>query len=134
MKKNTYTNLAFIIMLVLSVSLFKNAIASEKSSIYDESVYTSQMEKNMDKLDALYLRFHDNNLASGKVQKAKREYFKIARRMLHDMNERLDKLDPKAGEALSQTDMLVMNHIQIMLIDMLASIHQSEWQYGDEAY
>ena len=53
--------------------------------------------------------------------------------LLSEMNKKLDKMDPKAGAALSHTDILLMSHIQIMLIDMLAGIQESAWVYEDKS-
>ena len=134
--KIKYTNSVVIFIFLIGAFLFKAAIAEDISgstSIFDEATYSSQLEKDMKKLDTLYLRFHDKGLPSGEVNKAKREYFEVARKLLHDMNEKFDKLDPKAGAGLSQTDILVINHVQVMLIDMLASLHESEWLAGDES-
>lgn len=134
--KIKYTNLVVIFIFLIGAFLFKAAIAEDISGeipIFDEAAYSAQLEKDIKKLDTLYLRFHDKGLPSGENHKAKREYFKIARKLLHDMDEKFEKLDPKAGAVLSQTDILVINHVQVMLIDMLASLHESEWLAGDES-
>ena len=100
--------------------------------MYDESVFTEKMQKNMAQLDKLYLQYHNKNLSGSEIVKAKREYFKIARSVLHNMNERFDKMNIKKGDTLSNTEMILINHVQVMFIDMLASIHESAWSYGDE--
>ncbi len=122
---------------VLNVLIGTNAFAIHAPGhvpMYDEDAYTNKLDAKMKKLDKLYLQAIDKNLSQGKVLQAKREYFKVARELLQSMNERFDKLDPKKGAALSHTEMLMINHIQVMLLDMLTSIHEGQWNAGDKVY
>ena len=122
---------AFIVNLLIGTSAF--AIHKPgHTPMYDEAAYTNKLDAKMKKLDKLYLQSIDKNLSQGKAFKAKREYFQVARELLQTMNERFDQLDPKKGAALSHTEMLMINHIQIMLLDMLTSIHEGEWASGEK--
>jgi hypothetical protein len=122
------------LMLLLGVFPVTNLIAADTSAgspVYDEAAYTANMENAIAKLDKLYLQYTDKNTSVGAREKAKRGYFVQARQVLGEMNKKLDQMDPKAGAALSHTDILLMSHIQIMLIDMLAGIQESAWVAGD---
>lgn len=134
--KITKRSAAFIAFMI-SVFVGTNALAIHApghTPMYDEEAYTNKLDAKMKKLDKLYLEAVDKNATQAKAYKAKREYFKVARELLQTLNERFDKLDPKKGAALSHTEMLMINHIQIMLIDMLTSIHEGEWSAGEKVY
>ena len=130
-KKITLSTVFFALILTLMAT---NAFAIHEpghTPMYDEETYTRNMNAEMEKLDKLFLQSIDKNQPQAEALKAKRESFKVARKLLQSLNERLDALDPMKGAALSHTEMLMMNHIQIMLLDMLTSIHMSEWASGD---
>jgi len=91
-------------------------------SVYDESAYTATVAKTMKKLDKLYLQFCNTcDVAGDKAVKARREYLTLARELMKDMNEKFDGLNPKAGAALSDTEILVSIHALTMLVDILAA-------------
>ena len=137
MKIKSHTMMAVVLMLLLNASLVTNAGAAKADDslcCYDEATYTDQMEKDMERLDKLYLLYADKSTPTGKAEKAKREYFKIARVILSNMNAKFDKLDPKTGAALSHSELLLMNHVQVMLLDMLTNIHESAYLLDESDY
>ena len=137
MKIKSHTMMAVVLMLLLNVSLVTNvgaAKADDSLCCYDEATYTEQMEKDMEKLDKLYLQYADKSTPTGKAEKAKREYFKISRVLLSNMNAKFDKLDPKTGAALSHSELLLINHVQVMLLDMLTNIHESAYLLDESDY
>lgn len=124
--KSSAIIMAFIINILMGTSVFA-APEAASISMFDENAYTRELDSKMDHLDRLYLKSIEKNLSQADVLKTRMEYFKIARELLQNFNERFDKLHPEQGDALSATEMLVVNHVQIMIIDMLASIHESGW-------
>ena len=130
MRANKLQLLAIIFTFIINVLMGASAFAAPESgsmSMFDENAYTKELDAKMDRLDKLYLKSIDKNLPQADVLKTRMEYFKVARELLQNLNERFDKLHPEQGAALSPTEMLVVNHVQIMIIDMLASIHESGW-------
>ncbi len=87
----------------------------------------------MTKLDKYYLQSIDRNLSQGEIEKAKREYLKVARDLLRRMNAKFDALNLKEGATLSHTETLLSIHVMTMMADMLASEHQAHedrWEYA----
>ena len=116
--------LKIFVMVFASLSIFGvNAYAAENegTAVYDESVYTKQVEKSMDKMHMLYMRAFDKSLTKSEANKAKTEYYKIAQGLVREMHERVMGLNVKAGAALSHTDVLLSTHMTMMLLDMLAA-------------
>ena len=101
------------------------ALAAEHSgemTVYDEAAYTEFVEKKMKELDALYLQFCDTcGVESENAAAARMEFLTGVRELMTHMNARFDKLDPKAGAALSGTETLVSIHALTMLVDILTA-------------
>lgn len=96
-------------------------------SMYHESAFTSYVEKDMKKLDKLYLQFRANSGVSGaKAEKARQAYFETVRGLLKHMNARFDQVDPKTGGALSPTETFVSVHALTMLVDMLTDAQMQQ--------
>ena len=110
-------------VLLSSVFMSVNVNASDDTGIplYDETAYTQSVEKKMHKMHGLYLRAHDSSLSAKDKAKAKREYYAVAQGLVRDMHERVMRLDIKTGAALSHTDIILSNHLTMMLLDMLAA-------------
>ncbi len=95
--------------------------------VYDEAAYTEYIETTMAKLDALYLDFCGScGVDATKAGIAKREFLVTVRDLMQHMNGRFDKLDPKAGAALSPTETLVSIHALTMLVDILTATEIEE--------
>jgi hypothetical protein len=76
----------------------------------------------MEKLDKLYLEFCNKcGVEASKAAKARQEFLETARGLMEHMNSRFDKLEPKAGSALSPTEILVSIHALTMLVDILTA-------------
>ncbi|MGA7179882.1 MAG: hypothetical protein WBX11_09900 [Thiobacillaceae bacterium] len=89
---------------------------------YDEKSYTQYVQDTMRKLDKLYLEFCGECGASAEnAEKARREYLKTARELMSHMNAKFDRLDPRKGDALSATEVLVNIHALTMLVDVLTA-------------
>jgi hypothetical protein len=101
-----------------------NLAADEPTTVsfYDEAAYTDYVENTMKELDKLYLEFCAACGADAtKAVIARKEFLTTVRDLMQHMNARFDKLDPKRGAALSQTEILVSIHAHTMLIDILAA-------------
>lgn len=120
-----------LIIILLGFFTVTNVPAVETSGIYDEAAYVNNMETSLKELDKFYLKYTDKSLSGSEKELAKRGYIVMARQILSDRHTKLDRLNPKIGDALSHTDLLLMTHIQVMLLDMLAGEHQSVWVIGD---
>jgi len=107
----------------------EKAAADEQSliGVYDEAAYTAYVETTMKKLDKLYLQFCNkcdtDPVAAGH---ARQEFLTTVHDLMQYMNARFDKLDPKKGAALSQTETLVSIHAMTMLIDMMTATELQE--------
>jgi len=90
-------------------------------AFYDEASYTAYVENMMKELDQLYVDF---SAAQGKdtetAFQTKKTFLTKAQDLMHSMNARYDKMNPKAGAALSPTETLVNMHALIMLVDILS--------------
>ncbi len=112
---------------ILAASIFLGPVvhADEKPTkmpIYDESAYTERVENTMNLLNKLYLDFCDTcNVDGAKAAKARIEYLTTVRDLLGYMNSKFDNMDPKAGAALSHTEVLVSIHVLTMLTDILTA-------------
>jgi hypothetical protein len=119
-------NIAWV-ALAFMVGIFSNSTAyaakeAGDTPVYDEATYTKYVEDTMKKLDKLYLEFCGTcNTEASKAAKARQEYYAAVRDLLMRMNERFDSLDPKAGAALSATEVLVNIHVLTMLVDVLTA-------------
>jgi hypothetical protein len=106
-----------------------NALSNEVADItfYDEAAYTEYVENMMTELDQLYIEFTE---AQGKdaatAFQTRKAFLTKAHDLMHSMNARYDKMDPKAGAALSPTETLVNMHALIMLIDILSETQLDE--------
>ena len=112
-------------LLIATVSLFgsTSALAGDVSDIsyYDETAYTQYVADMMSELDRLYIEFSKARGRNATAANAAREAFLTkAHELMHNMNARYDKLDPKAGAAMSETETLVNIHALIMLVDILS--------------
>jgi hypothetical protein len=122
----------FMLALVFALTAFPVLSAhAEKGTgstpLYDKSAYTDYVATTMKKLDKLYLQFCDKcNTDAAAATKAKVEYYKTVRDLLEYMNGRFDKLDPKKGAALSDTESLISIHVLTMLVDMLTETQLKE--------
>jgi hypothetical protein len=96
-------------------------------TFYDEAAYTEYVENMMTELDQLYIEFTE---AQGKdaatAFQTRKAFLTKAHDLMHSMNARYDKMDPKAGAALSPTETLVNMHALIMLIDILSETQLDE--------
>lgn len=115
------TMVAGVLLSSVFLSVNANATNDADMSLYDESAYTQSVEKTLHKMHGLYLKAHDSSLSAKDQAKAKKAYFTVAQGLVRDMHERVMKLDVKAGAALSHTDILLSNHVTMMLLDMLAA-------------
>jgi hypothetical protein len=132
MRRTTMTRglitLAIVAAAFLMNAVFGNiAIAADKEgggAAYDESAYTQYVQDTMQKLDKLYLQFCGTCGVSGdSAEQARREYAKTSRELMQHMNARFDRLDPKKGDALSQTEVLVNIHALTMMVDILTATY-----------
>lgn len=123
MNRLRITNKMFIVIFLASSLFGMNAYASDTGglAVYDEAVYTAEVEKSMHKMHGLYLRSYDKSLSKGDRAKAKKEYFKVAQSLVRDMHQRVMNMNIKEGAALSHTDVLLSTHMTMMLLDMLAA-------------
>ena len=113
--------LAFLVGIFCNTAVFA-AKEGGGTPVYDEAAYTKYVEDTMKKLDKLYLEFCATcDTEASKAVKARKEYYGIVRDLLMRMNDRFDSLDPKAGAALSPTEVLVNIHVLTMLIDVLTA-------------
>ena len=105
--------------------LWNGAYAADKAMTtpaYDAKAYTQYVHDTMKKLDKLYLQFCGTcGVAGDKATKARKEYVKTARDLMQYMNARFDKLDPRVGDALSGTEVLVNIHALTMITDVLTA-------------
>lgn len=125
-------------LLIFAVSVFignllflSNSMAANDTSdslVFDNRVYTEQTEKAMDKMHHLFIKAYDKTSSSGEREKAKREYLVMGQKLIRQVHERVMSLDVKKGAALSHTDVLLSVHMMSMMLDMLASIQQEQWQ------
>lgn len=110
-------------MCVTTVFIFGNTYAADEwaISMYDETAYTQEVENSMNKMHELYLRASDQSLSKKDMAKAKKEYYKIAQGLVRSMHERIMKRNIKLGAAMSHTEIMLSNHMTMMLLDMLAA-------------
>ncbi len=93
-----------------------------ETPVYDESSYTEYVETTMNKLDRLYLEFCGTcGVDAAKAVKARHEFLTTVRDLMQYMNGRFDRLNPKAGGALTSTETLVSIHALTMLVDILTA-------------
>ena len=113
---------------VTTVFMSGNAYASDDwgISMYDETAYTQKVETAMNKMHGLYLRAKDKSLSKKEAAKAKKAYFGIAQGLVREMHNRIMTLNIKEGAALSHTELVLNNHITMMMLDMLASEQLAE--------
>lgn len=76
----------------------------------------------------LFLKAFDKKSSAGEREKAKREYVQIGKKLIGQMHERVMALNVKEGAALSPTDVILSIHMMGMMLEMLATIQQEEWQ------
>lgn len=116
-------NKMFIVIFVAGSLFGMNVYASDTGglAVYDEAVYTAEVEKSMHKMHGLYLRAYDKSLSKSEKAKAKKEYYKIAQTLVRNMHQRVMNMNIKEGAALSHTDVLLSTHMTMMLLDMLAA-------------
>lgn len=118
----------FIIVNLLFLSNSMAANDPPDSLVFDNKVYTENTEKAMDKMHHLFIKAYDKTSPSGEREKAKREYLAMGQNLVRGLHERVMSLDVKKGAALSHTDVLLSVHMMSMMLDMLASIQQEQWQ------
>jgi len=95
-----------------------------------EESFTDYAHTTMNKLDKLYLQYVDHNTPRGEAEKAKREYFQLARQLLQKMNATFDQIEAKERpHILPQEESFISIHVLTMLLDMMAYDYQAEWQY-----
>lgn len=97
-----------------------------------EESFTDHAFATMQKLDKLYLQYVDKSIDRGTAEKAKREYFKLARQLLLKMNDKFDQIENQESHELSKEDTYISIHILTMLIDMMAYEHLEDWEYPYE--
>ena len=97
-----------------------------------EESFTDYAFATMQKLDKLYLKYVDENIDRGEAEKAKREYFKLARQLLLRMNDKFDRIEEQEKHELSPEDSYISIHVLTMLIDMMAYDYQADWAYPIE--
>jgi len=97
-----------------------------------EESLTDYAHPTIVKLDKLYLQYVDKDIDRGEAEKAKREYFKLARQLLAKMNERFDKIEADGSHKLSNEDTFISIHVLTMLLDMMAYDYQADWAYPVE--
>ena len=132
MYKKAKLPLLGVFVLLASLNLTAATAAAPPQDAYDAAAYTAYVEETMQKLNKLYLTSIDENVPQGEVEKAKKEYLKVARDLLKTMNEKFDGMKVKQGAALSDTEVLLSIHVMTMMLDMLASEHQphrDKWDY-----
>ena len=118
---------AFWLLLAVAtlLGICSTALATEHATepgFYDETAYTDYVEGMMAKLDQLYLDYvNARGVDAPAAAKAEKEFLVNVHELMKRMNEKFDSLDPKAGAALSSTELLVSVHAQTMLIDILAT-------------
>jgi hypothetical protein len=119
-----YFNVWVILLVLLgfAATAVQAADESAEMTVYDENAYTEFVETKMKELDALYLQFCDTCGSEPADAALARQKFLISvRELMQHMNARFDKLEPKAGAALSPTETLVSVHALTMLVDILAA-------------
>ncbi|MCW8872051.1 MAG: hypothetical protein OQK01_05475 [Xanthomonadales bacterium] len=111
-----------LFVLALSGTTVQAADEPMGAVMYDEAAYTEFVEKKMQELDQLYLRFCDTcGAEASEAALARKEFLTSVRELMQYMNGRFDALDPKRGAALSPTETLVSIHALTMLVDILTA-------------
>lgn len=119
------------LLLLANVCLSTNSVAAEASQpsyTYDESAYTKETEKKMDKMHMLFMRALDKKASAGERRKATNEYLVLGQELVQSMHARVMAKDVKGGAALSPTEVVLSVHMMTMMIDMLAAIQLEEWK------
>jgi hypothetical protein len=97
-----------------------------------EEPFSDYAHATMKKLDKLYIQYIDKNIDRGTAEKAKREYFILARELLHKMNDKFDKIEAEGSNKLSIEDTYISIHVITMMVDMMAHDYQADWEYPYE--
>ena len=113
-------------MLVIPVALSDEMAPT--SLMFDDATYTAEVDKGHQKLHVLYGKALNKSLPAMKIEKARRDYFKLSQDLNKRMHSRVMMLDAKKGAALSHTDILLSTHLLLMTADMLSTIQQDAWE------
>lgn len=124
-------SLSLLAALMLFAGLFFSpSVYSDEmtgSMMFDDASYTADVEKGHQKLHMLYGKAFDKSAPLGDRLKARREFLDVAQELNKKMHARVMMKDPKKGDALSHTDVLLSTHLLLMTADMLSTIQQEEW-------
>lgn len=122
MRMNLILYACLVVLLGFAISAVQAADEAAVMTVYDENAYTEFVENKMKELDALYLQFCETcGSEPADAALARQQFLENVRELMQHMNARFDKLEPKAGAALSPTETLVSVHALTMLVDILAA-------------
>ncbi|WP_455198092.1 hypothetical protein [Kaarinaea lacus] len=118
-----------VLMLFSWMFVAPAAFADEmtQSLMFDDASYTAEVEKAHHKLHMLYGKATDGKASAANRLKARQEFLAVAQDINKKMHARVMTKDPKKGDALSHTDVLLSTHLLLMTADMLTTIKQNEW-------
>ena len=97
------------------------------SMMFDDASYTAEMEKGHMKLHMLYGKAFDKSVSASQRLKARQEFLDLAQELNKKMHARVMTKDPKKGDALSHTDVLLSTHLLLMTADLLSTLQQEAW-------
>ncbi|WP_455218121.1 hypothetical protein [Kaarinaea lacus] len=117
--------LSFLVYVLFVPATFADEMT--QSLMFDDASYTAEVEKAHQKLHMLYGKAVDQSVNASQRLKARREFLNVAQDLNKKMHARVMTKDPKKGDALSHTDVLLSTHLLLMTADMLSTIKQDEW-------
>ena len=75
----------------------------------------------------LFGKSFDKSVSASQRLKARMEFLNVAQDLNKKMHARVMTKDPKKGDALSHTDILLSTHLLLMTADMLSTMQQETW-------
>ena len=97
------------------------------SMMFDDASYAADVEKGHQKLHMLYGKAFDKSSSASQRLKARQDFLKVSQELNKKMHARVMTKDPKKGDALSHTDVLLSTHLLLMTADLLSTLQQEEW-------
>ena len=123
---NFLAALMLFVFLFFSPSVFSDEMTG--SMMFDDASYAADVEKAHQKLHMLYGKAFDKSSSASQRLKARQEFLKVAQELNKKMHARVMTKDPKKGDALSHTDVLLSTHLLLMTADLLSTIQQEAWE------
>ena len=127
---NLFVALMLFVFLFFSPSVFSDEMTG--SMMFDDASYTAEVQKGHHKLHMLYGKAFDKSAPVAERLKAQREFLALAQELNKKMHARVMTKDPKKGDALSHTDVLLSTHLLLMTTDMLSTLQQERWATDPE--